>query len=155
LNKLNIYIDGAARGNPGPAGVGIVITGPSGSILKNIAKFIGTATNNVAEYTALIAGVEEARSLGARELVINTDSELLAKQLGGEYKIKNHALKELYSKAVNMLEAFDEVMVNNIAREDNKGADKLANKAIDEKARARVGKSFILKSKQNTQTTLF
>ena len=154
-NSLQIYIDGAARGNPGPAGIGIVITDPSGKIVKNVEKFIGNATNNVAEYTALVFGLEEARNMGAKELIINTDSELLAKQLGGEYKVKSPALKKLYSKAMEILHSFHEVQVNNIPREENKGADKLANIAIDSAGKKRVGKSFILKSKMNFKESLF
>jgi ribonuclease HI len=152
---LNIYIDGAARGNPGPAGIGIVITDAKDQTVKNVSRYLGNTTNNVAEYTALIFGMDEARSLGAKEIVINTDSELLAKQLGGEYKVKNSALKDLYAKVKNLLNSFDEVRVNQIEREKNKGADKLANKAIDDAAAKRAGKSFILKSKENNQGQLF
>lgn len=155
FKRLNIFIDGAARGNPGPAGVGIVVTDDSFNNVKSIARFIGNATNNVAEYTALIFGMEEARNLGAKELVINTDSELIAKQLGGEYKIKNSALKELYAKVMQILKSFSEVRVNQIGRENNKGADKLANKAIDAAGKKRVGKSFILKHKDNIKDSLF
>jgi ribonuclease HI len=152
---LNIYIDGAARGNPGPAGIGVVITDAKDQIIQNISRYIGDTTNNVAEYTALIFGMDEARNLGAKELVINTDSELLAKQLGGEYKVKNSALKDLYAKVKAMLSSFDEVRINQIEREKNKGADRLANKAIDNAAKKTVGKSFILKSKENTESSLF
>lgn len=155
LNNLNIYIDGAARGNPGPAAIGIVITDSANDVVKNISKYIGNATNNVAEYTALVFGLEEARNLGAKELSINTDSELLAKQLGGEYKIKNSALKDLYGKAMQMLKSFDEIRVNQIERKDNKGADKLANKALDAAVKKKVGKSFVLKSKDLMQESLF
>jgi ribonuclease HI len=144
---LHIYIDGASRGNPGPAGIGIVITDESGVALKNIDKSIGHATNNIAEYTALISGMEEARGLGAKELIINTDSELIAKQLGGEYKVKNPVLKDLYAKVTRLLNNFEQVRINSIPREDNKVADKLANKAIDDVAKKRTGKSFILKSR--------
>lgn len=153
--KLNIYIDGAARGNPGPAGIGVVITDGSAAVVKNIAKYIGNTTNNVAEYTALVFGMEEARNLGAKELAINTDSELLAKQLGGEYKIKNPALKDLYAKVMQILKSFAEVRVNQIDRKENKGADKLANQVIDAAVKKKVGKSFILKSKEEIPNQLF
>jgi ribonuclease HI len=153
--SLAIYIDGAARGNPGPAGAGIVIVDEKGNSISDISKFLGNATNNVAEYTALIFGMEEARNLEAESLTINTDSELLAKQLGGEYKVKNPALKELHSKVMRLLDSFSDVMVNNIPREENKGADKLANKAIDDAGKKRVGKSFVLKSKNNIKESLF
>ena len=145
---LHIYIDGAARGNPGPAGIGIVITDKRGIVLKNIDKFIGHATNNIAEYKALISGMEKARDLRAKELIINTDSELVAKQLGGEYKVKNPVLKDLYAKVTQLLNSFEQVKVNSILRKDNKVADKLANKAIDNAGKKRTGKSFILKSRQ-------
>jgi len=155
MKQLNIYIDGAARGNPGPAGIGILVTDSKGKAVKEVSKFIGTATNNVAEYTALIFGMEEVRNLEAKEITINTDSELLAKQLGGEYKVKSSALKDLYAKVMQILKSFSEVRVNNIPREENKEADKLANKAIDNAGKKRVGKSFILKSKQDIQDSLF
>jgi len=148
-NLLSIYIDGAARGNPGPAGIGIVVMDAQGIVLKNIDRFIGHATNNVAEYRALIFGMEAACGLGAKELIINTDSELVAKQLGGEYKVKNPALKKLYSKVTQLLNSFEQVSVNSIPREENRAADKLANKAIDDAGKKRIGKSFILKSRQN------
>ncbi len=152
---LHIYIDGAARGNPGPAGIGIVLINSKGKLLKNIDKFIGSATNNVAEYTALIFGMEEARKLGAKEIVVNTDSELLSKQLGGEYKVKSPALKGLFKKANVIVNSFEQVTVNNIPRQENKPADKLANKAIDNAGKKRVGKTFILKKKQNFNDKLF
>ena len=146
-NFLSIYIDGAARGNPGPAGIGVVLEDVNKQVVKNVDKFIGNATNNVAEYTALIVGMNEAYELGAKEIAVNTDSELLAKQLGGEYKVKNPVLKGLHAEILKILNNFDKVVINNIPREDNKGADKLANKAIDNSAKIRVGRSFILKSK--------
>jgi len=153
-NHLAIFIDGAARGNPGPAGLGVVVTDGS-STVKELSKFIGEATNNVAEYSALIFGMDEAHNLGAKELTINTDSELLAKQLGGEYKVKNKTLKGLYDKAIKILDNFTEVTVNQIPRERNKGADKLANKAIDNAGKKRVGKTFVLKSKKSVPDSLF
>lgn len=146
-NILLIYIDGAARGNPGPAGIGVVITDKRGAVLKNVGRFIGEATNNVAEYTALVTGMEEASLLQPKELIINTDSELLARQLGGEYKVKNPALKKAYDKAVRLLDNFEQVTVNNIPREENRAADKLANKAIDNAGKKRIGKTFVLKSR--------
>ncbi|MDD5505068.1 MAG: ribonuclease HI family protein [Candidatus Omnitrophica bacterium] len=142
---LSLYVDGAARGNPGPAGVGIILEDEDRQVVGNIDKFIGNATNNVAEYTALITGMEEARRLGAKAISINTDSELLAKQLSGEYKVKNPVLKGLHEKARKALVHFDKVIVNNIPREQNKGADKLANKAIDAAMPPKSGRSFVLK----------
>ncbi len=153
MNRLHISIDGAARGNPGPAGIGVVITDDKGKAVDTISKFLGQTTNNIAEYTALIFGMEAARSRKAKELVINTDSQLLAKQLGGEYKVKSSTLKDLYKKVNALLASFDEVRINQIDREENKQADKLANEAIDKSARGKkVGSSFILKSKSNRES---
>jgi ribonuclease HI len=146
-NSLLIYIDGAARGNPGPAGVGVVIEDANKRVIKKINRYIGNATNNVAEYTAFMAALDEARALSARDITINTDSELLAKQLGGEYKVKNPVLKGFYERIIRVLDNFDKVVINNIPRQENKGADRLANKAIDDAAKVRAGKSFILKSR--------
>jgi len=153
--QLSIFVDGAAKGNPGPAGIGVVITDTKANVVSEIARYIGNTTNNVAEYTALIFGMEEARNLGTSELIINTDSELLAKQLGGEYKVKSSSLKELYTKVMQILKSFNEVRVNQIKREENKGADRLANKAIDNAGKKRVGKSFVLKSKNSIPDSLF
>jgi len=148
--NLSIFIDGAARGNPGPAGIGVVITDSSNNLVKELCKYIGEATNNVAEYSALIFGMEQVIILGANELTINTDSELLAKQLSGEYKVKNDILKQLYAKVIELLDSFQEVKVNNIPREKNKDADKLANKAIDDLRKKRTGKSFVLKKRNSS-----
>jgi ribonuclease HI len=142
-----MYIDGAARGNPGPAGIGIVFKDSDNNVVMGTDKFIGDATNNVAEYTAFITGIEEAYKLGAKEISVNTDSELLAKQLGGEYKVKNPVLKNLHAKALGLLDGFDKVTITNIPRAENREADKLANKAIDDSSKKRIGKSFVLKSK--------
>jgi ribonuclease HI len=144
---LSIYIDGAAKGNPGPAGIGVVLRDADNALVKNIDRFIGITTNNVAEYTALITGMEEACKLKVKEITINTDSELIAKQLGGEYKVKSPALKDLYSKVSKLLDNFEYVSINNISREKNKDADRLANKAINDSLKVKVKKSFILKSK--------
>ena len=159
MKILNIFIDGAARGNPGPSAIGVVLSNKNGDVIKNISKYIGKATNNVAEYTALVFALDEARNIGAEELTINTDSELLAKQLSGEYKVKNSALKELNAKIMRMLSGFSEVKINKIPRNDNKGADKLANKALDaniSKIKKKPVTSFILKTKnKNVLDTLF
>lgn len=149
IQRIRIFIDGAARGNPGPAAIGVVIRDEYNKIVEEISKYIGIATNNIAEYTALIAALNYARKIGAQELEIDTDSELLAKQLGGEYKVKNSNLKELYSKAMYIIQGFSEVRINQISREKNKEADKLANKALDAlKIKKKVDtKSFVLKSR--------
>ncbi|MFH0732205.1 MAG: ribonuclease HI family protein [Candidatus Omnitrophota bacterium] len=150
MERYFLYIDGAARGNPGPAGVGIVISDAKGRVIETISKYIGENTNNVAEYTALVFGMDQLRKIDAKDIVINTDSELLAKQLGGEYKVKSPALKSLYDKVTQMLVSFDEVRINQIGREKNKQADELANQAIDKSFKdKRAGSSFILKSKKS------
>jgi len=131
---LEVFIDGASSGNPGPAAVGAVIYKDK-KTLCNISKFIGKATNNVAEYTALICALEYLLNIKAKRIIINTDSQLLANQLKKKYKVKNQALKELHLKALGLFSYFDEVKINNIARELNREADRLAVKAIKEQAK--------------------
>lgn len=128
--RLSIYVDGCSRGNPGPSGIGVIVCGGSGEAIKNISKYIGDTTNNVAEYSALIYGLQEALILRAEEVIINTDSELLAKQLNKEYKIKDKDLKVLYEQVRHLLTGFKKYEIRRINRTENKGADKLANKAI-------------------------
>ena len=131
MKEIEIYIDGASKGNPGPSGIGVVIY-RDGQTIKNISSFIGNATNNIAEYTALIYGLEEALMLRAGVLKINTDSQLLYRQLNKVYKVKNPNILGLYNRVIHLMSAFKKVSVNNIPRENNRGADKLANKAIKE-----------------------
>ena len=138
MNHLEIYIDGASKGNPGHSGVGIVIY-QEGLRIKSIANYIGTATNNVAEYTALIYALEEALLLKARSLKINTDSQLLARQLNKIYKVKHPGIINLYNRAVHLLTGFEKVLINHIPREENSLADKLATEAI----KSTLGKSLI------------
>lgn len=129
--KLEIYIDGGARGNPGPAGVGVVVLDAGGKKIKDVSKYIGETTNNIAEYNALLYGLEEALILRADEIKINLDSELVAKQLNGEYRVKNSDIKPLFERALNMLKSFKHSEINHIERSKNKEADKLVNKAIN------------------------
>ena len=129
--KYILYIDGASRGNPGPAGIGIVILDEKKKKVKEFYKYIGETTNNVAEYNALIHGLEEASKLNADEVVVNMDSELVAKQLNGEYKVKDPNMKSLFEKAVRLLKDFANFEIRYIDRLKNKEADKLANKAIN------------------------
>jgi ribonuclease HI len=136
VNRLEIYIDGASKGNPGPAGIGVIIS-QSGEVIKNISRYIGTATNNIAEYTALIHALEEALILKAEYLKINSDSELLCRQIKKEYKVRDPDIAVLYNQAVHLISAFGEVSLQHIPRENNRGADKLANQALKE----RPGKS--------------
>ena len=150
MGVFSIYVDGAARGNPGPAGAGIFITDDSGKSVVELSKYLGVATNNVAEYNALIFAMEEAIKRGMKDISINTDSQLLARQLGGQYKVKNANLKELHAKITGMLDSFNEVAITHIKREKNQEADRLANEAIDASTKKKKvsSSSFILKSKK-------
>lgn len=129
--KMFLYVDGASRGNPGPAGIGIVILDENQKKLKELYKYIGETTNNVAEYNALIKGLEATVALGAEEIIVNLDSELVANQINGEYRVKDPVIKELFEKAVNILKGLKSFEVKHIERLKNKEADKLANKAIN------------------------
>lgn len=128
--SATIYIDGSSHGNPGPAGVGIVIHENSRPI-KNIYKYIGEATNNIAEYTALIYSLQEALILGINDLVIKSDSELLVNQLKGVYKVRNLNLRTFYNQFMHLKNGFKKLEVGFIPRDENVHADKLANKAIN------------------------
>ncbi|MBI4974275.1 MAG: ribonuclease HI family protein [Candidatus Omnitrophica bacterium] len=129
--KIFLYIDGASRGNPGPAGVGVLMLDESRKKIKEFYRYIGETTNNIAEYNALIYGLEEATKLNADEIVINLDSELVAKQLSGDYRVKDSFIKPLFEKALGILRGFGEFKIKHIDRSENKAADKLANKAIN------------------------
>lgn len=137
MKELEIYIDGASKGNPGPSGIGAVIS-HAGVVVKNISSFIGNATNNIAEYTALIYALEEALVLKAESLKIKTDSQLLARQLNKIYKVKNANISGLYDQAVLLLSSFKEVSIQNIPREENQGADRLATEAVEKELRKKV-----------------
>lgn len=126
-----MFIDGAARGNPGPAGVGVVIKDENKKTIKEFYKYIGTATNNIAEYNALVYGLQEAHMLGAEEVVLNLDSELVAQQLKGEFRVKDPGIKSLFDQAVHLINGLKKFEIIQIGREKNKEADKLANKAIN------------------------
>ncbi len=128
---LNLYVDGAARGNPGQAGIGAVIKDANGRTVKSVKKRIGVTTNNVAEYTALVTALEEALALGGRKVHVFADSELIVRQINGQYRVKNERLKPLYREARGLIERFDEFRITHIARERNAEADRLANEAID------------------------
>lgn len=142
-NFLLLYIDGASRGNPGHAGVGIVIKGPDEQTIAEVSKYIGVTTNNRAEYTALIEGIEAIARLKIEEprfkisgLRIFSDSELLVKQINGQYKVRENNLKSFYERVSFLLKEFKSrtgfgIEIRHIPREDNKEADRLANMAID------------------------
>ena len=129
--KLVVHVDGGSRGNPGPAAIGVVVSAPGGEVLDEIGERIGVATNNVAEYRALLRGLARARELGAREIEIVNDSELVARQLTGAYRVKHAAMKPLYLEAIAALGAFERWQVRTVPRAQNAGADALVNQALD------------------------
>ena len=129
--KFFLYADGGSRGNPGPSGIGVIIKDAKQKKVKELSRYIGEATNNIAEYNALVLGLEEAAALDASDIVIYLDSELLVKQLSGEYRVKDEAMRVLFEKALGILKHFDSFEIQHIAREKNKEADKLVNKAIN------------------------
>ena len=131
MKKIEFNTDGGARGNPGPAGIGVVIKNDHGLIVANLKEFIGEATNNVAEYKALIKGLTEAKKMEATHLQINMDSELVVKQMQGKYKIKEPALQLLAKEVFVLLGSFESVVFTHVRREFNKDADRLVNEAID------------------------
>ena len=126
-----VHVDGGARGNPGPAAIGVVVSGADGEVLDEVAERIGVATNNVAEYRALLRGLERAKALGAREIEIVNDSELVARQLSGVYKVKHPAMKPLHADAIAALREFDRWRIRSVPRADNARADQLVNEALD------------------------
>ena len=130
--KFTIYTDGGARGNPGPAGIGAVIKNESGEVVAEISEYIGEATNNQAEYKAVIAAIEKARNLGAEEVEFFLDSELVVKQLNREYRVKNEDLAPLFVRVYNASLGFKKITFKHVPREKNKEADRLVNEAIDE-----------------------
>ena len=128
--KVVVFSDGAARGNPGPAGAGAVVKADGASY--PLKEALGKATNNVAEYKGLLLGLRKAQRLGAREVEVRADSELMIRQLNGKYAVKNEGLKPLYNEAKALLESFDKWTAKHIPREENSEADEMSNRAIDE-----------------------
>jgi ribonuclease HI len=129
--KVVVHVDGGARGNPGPAAVGVVVSTPDGEVLDEASEAIGEATNNVAEYRALLLGLDRARSLGATEVEVINDSELIARQVSGEYKVKHAGLRPLHAEAVEALGGFERWSVRPVRRELNERADELVNEVLD------------------------
>jgi ribonuclease HI len=129
--KLVVNVDGGARGNPGPAAIAAVVATPDGDVLEQRGERIGRATNNVAEYQALLLGIERARELGADEVELIGDSELIVRQVKGEYKVKDAGLKPLHQKAQQALRDFDSWSIRHVRREDNEAADLLVNQTLD------------------------
>lgn len=129
--RLVIHIDGGARGNPGPAGAGVSICDEDGTALFEGGFFLGRATNNIAEYTGLVKALDVAASIGGREVDIRSDSELLVRQINGEYRVRNETLKDYFDRAMKGLRAFAKWRVSHVRREANRRADELANLAMD------------------------
>jgi ribonuclease HI len=129
--RARLSTDGGARGNPGPAAYGYVLEAEDGTVLAAHGETIGVATNNVAEYSALVAGLEKAAELGVDELEVVSDSELLVHQMRGEWKVKNEALRELWRKASLLATRFDRISYSAVRREHNELADRLVNEALD------------------------
>jgi probable phosphoglycerate mutase len=129
---LIVATDGAARGNPGPAGIGVVVLTPEGEVLAEIARGLGVATNNVAEYRAAIAGLRRAAELGGTDVLLRSDSHLLVEQLSGRYRVKNPRLQKLHAEARQVARGFRQVRFEHVPRERNKHADRLANRGVDE-----------------------
>jgi ribonuclease HI len=129
--KLVLHVDGGARGNPGPAAIGVVVSEPDGAVLETRAERIGESTNNVAEYRALLRGLELAASHGAREVLVVNDSELVSRQLTGAYRVRHPALVDLHRQALAALAKFDHWRIDTVPRADNAVADALVNEALD------------------------
>lgn len=130
-NELQIFVDGASRGNPGPSSVGAVLLDSEGQVLREISEPIGVATNNIAEYFALIYALQEALAQGARRVTVKTDSQLMARQFTGEYKTKEPHVKLLHAIVKRLARYFEHCSVTHVPREENSEADKLANRALD------------------------
>jgi ribonuclease HI len=132
---LVAHIDGGARGNPGPAGYGVVLADESGHIVAQLSRYLGRQTNNFAEYSALIAALEYALQRGVRVLRVFSDSELLVRQIKGIYKVRNEGLRPLYDRAQELMLKLEDFRITHVRREQNREADRLANKAMDEGSR--------------------
>jgi ribonuclease HI len=130
-SRLVVHVDGGARGNPGPAAIGVVLSAPDGTTVDELGERIGVATNNVAEYRALLRGVEHASEFGAHEIELINDSELVAKQLTGAYKVKHPAMQPLHAEALAALKRFKSWRIRSVPRAQNARADALVNEALD------------------------
>jgi ribonuclease HI len=129
--KVVVHVDGGARGNPGPAAAAAVLSTPGGEVVDEAAETLGTATNNVAEYRGLLLGLRRARELGATEVDVVNDSELVARQVSGAYKVKNADLRALHAEALAALEGFERWSIRSVPRARNADADALVNQALD------------------------
>ncbi len=131
VKRATIFTDGAARGNPGPASIGITIKDEQGKLIASVSQCIGTTTNNQAEYMAIITALEKALSLGVRQVDLYSDSELVVRQINGRYRVKNAALKPLYQRAKQLQASLEGFTITHIPRQQNAEADSLANRALD------------------------
>ncbi len=131
MAKLTVNVDGGARGNPGPAAIGVVVRGADDEVLEERGERIGRATNNVAEYRALLLGIELAAAHGASELELVGDSELIVRQVEGRYKVKDPTMRELHAEVRRALEPFASWSIRHVGRSDNADADRLVNEALD------------------------
>jgi ribonuclease HI len=129
--RLVVHVDGGARGNPGPAAAAAVLSTPDGDIVDEAHEYLGVATNNVAEYRGLLLGLHRARALGADEVEVVNDSELVAKQVNGVYKVKHPDMRPLHASALDALGAFDRWSIRSVPRAENAAADALVNEALD------------------------
>lgn len=132
IDEWLVMVDGAARGNPGHAGCGAVILDGKGTVVKELSRYLGHSTNNVAEYEGLLMGLEAALQLGQKRIRVQSDSQLLVRQLQGAYRVQNEKLKPLFQKAVALLRQFESYRILHVPRELNRLADRLANKGIDD-----------------------
>ena len=129
--RLVVHVDGGARGNPGPAAAAAVLSTPEGDVLDEVHELLGVVTNNVAEYRGLLLGLARARDLGATEVDVVNDSELVARQVNGEYKVKHPDMKPLHAEAMRALSGFDRWSMRSVPRAQNAAADALVNQALD------------------------
>lgn len=131
MSHLTVNVDGGARGNPGPAAIGVVIRNGNGDVVEEVGEKIGKATNNVAEYRALLRGIELAKANGATQLELIGDSELVVRQVEGRYKVKNAGMKKLHEEVKRALRGVDSWSIRHVRREQNSDADRLVNEALD------------------------
>ena len=131
-HSVIVYSDGAARGNPGPAGAGAVLVDHAGNVVARLGRFLGKQTNNFAEYQGLLLGLKHAKELGYRQVEVRADSQLLIRQLKGEYAVRHAGLKPLHAEALRLLHTFDAYQLEHVPREENALADEMSNRAIDE-----------------------
>jgi ribonuclease HI len=136
VSSVRMWIDGGSRGNPGPSAVGVLVEDQEGNTLVTFSRAIGVTTNNVAEYKALLAALEQAHELGATEVEVISDSELLVRQMLGQYRVKNAGLQPLYAEAREKAAGFARFSIRHTGREHNAKADGLVNRALDEQQRA-------------------